>query len=403
MAIEDLKFDVTYRDEDAVLVFRWDENDDELILGKLEGKDKVVLKLRYDDEDGLDEKWCSDDLEYDWDEVGDAVIEALEEEDEEEEEEEDEEEEEEEEEEEDEEEEDEEDEEEEDDGEEDEEEEEEEEDDEEEDEEEDEDEEGDEDEDELDEDEDADYGTAVASANDPKRATLHAVLVGYGGGIGVPDDMRLLRSFFGELQDMGIVNIRETGLFGAEATAENALAAVEAMAPGSNDVVLFYYSGHGCMEEKDRLLCTRGKMLRRQKVVETLNATAARLKMVFSDCCAVEIGRVPKEEKLGAARLFSDREPNLRKLFLGHRGLLDIVSSADFQFSYGGVFTPALVKETLLSSPPAGWDEVFERVREIALESKGAMPEDMRKKFKKAGIPYEDGQKPEAHSLPRPV
>ena len=373
---EDTELEVKWKGKKATLVLR--EEGDE-IRGYIDGK-KHALTLAVDDEDEVNEVFCHDDLEYDEDDL----IALLEGDDEEEEDEDDDEESDEEEDEESDEEEDEES-------------------DEEEDEESDEeesDEEEDEESDEIDEDEDADYGEPVKSTKTAGVPTLHAVLVAYGAGIGVDDDVRLMRDFFRTLQDEKVLNVREVLLSGAEATAEKALAAVKALRPAKDDVVWFAYSGHGCMEEGDRLLCTRGKMLRRAAVSDALANTKARFGVILSDCCANEVGRVEPHEKLGAGRP-TDVGARMKKLFRSYRGRFDVTSSADYQYSFGGVFTPALIKQVLLGSGEDTWAGVLARTTKLVMaEGEGAMSKDGRRALRDKGQKVIDAQKPVAYAMP---
>ena len=183
--MDDCELEVTWKGKKAKLVLR--EEGDE-IKGYVGGQ-KHALTLAYDEDDELNETFCHDDLEYDEEELEDLLADDEEGEDEEDEDEEDE----------------------------------------------DEESEGEEGEDEeedpnaVDEDEDADYGEPVKTANIRGAPTLHAVLVAYGAGIGVDDDIRLMRDFFRTLQAEKVINVRELLLSGKDATAEKALAAVKGL------------------------------------------------------------------------------------------------------------------------------------------------------------------------------
>ena len=381
--MDDIEIRVTWKGKKAKMVLR---EEDDGINGYIAGKTRV-LSLEVDDSEDevtTTETFRHDDLECDSDEVSEAVIDALaedEEDDDEEDEDEDEDE-------------DEEDEEEDED-----------EDEEDEDEDEDEEEEGDEGEGEeakVDEDENADYGEAIENAEREGVPTLHAVMVAYGADIDVDSDVRTMRNLLRKLQDQKIVNVAETLLHGAEATGQGALDAIGALEPERDDIVWFCYSGHGCMEEGDRLLNTHGKMLRRDAVVKAVTAKSARLHLVVSDCCAVEIGRVAPQDKMGASP--GAPSENLRKLFRDYQGVFDVSSSDSYQYSFGGVFTPTLIDQVLLRNTPDTWEAVFEKTQKITMASAdGALPADAKKKLRKEGKKAEDQQKPVAFTLPRRV
>ena len=124
---------------------------------------------------------------------------------------------------------------------------------------------------------------------------------------------------------------------------------------------------------------------------------------VVSDCCAVEIGRVAPQGKMGAGRGAPPAE-NLRKLFRNYQGVFDVSSSDSYQYSFGGVFTPTLIDEVLLRNTPDTWEAVFAKTQKITMASAdGALPEDAKKKLRKEGKKAEDQQKPVAFTLPRRV
>ena len=379
--MDDIEIRVTWKGKKAKMVLR---EEDDGINGYIAGKTRV-LSLEVDDSEDevtTTETFRHDDLECDSDEVSEAVIDALAEDEEEDDDEEDEDEDEDEEDEEEDEDEDE--------------------DEEDEDEDEDEEEEGDEGEGEeakVDEDENADYGEAIENAEREGVPTLHAVMVAYGADIDVDSDVRTMRNLLRKLQDQKIVNVAETLLHGAEATGQGALDAIGALEPERDDIVWFCYSGHGCMEEGDRLLNTHGKMLRRDAVVKAVTAKSARLHLVVSDCCAVEIGRVAPQDKMGASP--GAPSENLRKLFRDYQGVFDVSSSDSYQYSFGGVFTPTLIDQVLLRNTPDTWEAVFEKTQKITMASAdGALPADAKKKLKREGKAAEDQQKPVAFTLP---
>ena len=93
--------------------------------------------------------------------------------------------------------------------------------------------------------------------------------------------------------------------------------------------------------------------------------------------------------------------PKLRKLFRDYRGVFDVSSSDSFQYSFGGVFTPALIEKVILGNTPDSWQAVFEKTQKITMASAdGALPADAKKKLKREGKAAEDHQKPVAFTLP---
>jgi hypothetical protein len=179
---------------------------------------------------------------------------------------------------------------------------------------------------------------------------------------------------------------------------------VKALKPGKDDVIWFAFSGHGCMEEGDRLLCTRGKMIRREALSDAVKSKGARFAVVLSDCCAEEIGRVEAHEKLGARGQPTNVGARLKRLFRDYAGVFDVTSSSDFQYSFGGVFTPALIKRVLLGSAEDTWQGVLERTTKLCMaEGEGAMSKEGRRALREAGERVIDAQKPVAYAMPDEV
>ena len=375
--MKDFDIRVTWKGKKAKMTLREEEEE---VNGYIDGKTHV-LTLEVDDsedEPSTEETFHHDDLEVDEDLVNDKVLEALAAEEDEDEEDEDDEE----------------------DDEEDEDEDDEDEDEDDEDDEEDEDEDAEGEEDAVEEDADADYGKPIKNAERKGVPTLHAVMVAYGEGIDVDSDVRTIRTLLRTLQDQKIVNVAEQLLHGAEATGQGTLDAIGALSPGKDDIIWFCYSGHGCMEEGDRLFNVRGKMIRRDVIVKAVTAKTARLRFVISDCCAVEVGRLAPEEKMAGSHAGAPSE-NLRKLFRDYKGLFDVSSSENYQYSFGGVFTPTLIEKVLLRQTPDTWAAVFEKTQKMTMASAdGALPGDAKKKLQKAGQKVEDHQKPVAFKLP---
>ena len=91
----------------------------------------------------------------------------------------------------------------------------------------------------------------------------------------------------------------------------------------------------------------------------------------------------------------------MNKLFRGYTGLFDVTSSADYQYSFGGVFTPALIKKVLLGSSEDTWEGVLERTIKVTMaDGEGAMSKEGRRALREAGEDVIDAQKPVAYTMP---
>ncbi|MFO0628972.1 MAG: caspase family protein [Polyangiales bacterium] len=250
----------------------------------------------------------------------------------------------------------------------------------------------------------ADWGDPVVTDEGVSAPTIHAVLVGYGAGIGVPGDIAMHRDFLARVQAAGVARVREYTALAREATPDGVRAALDAVEAAEADVVWVVFSGHGGSAEGDYYWVTRGRMLRRAEVVERVREKAARLRVVLSDCCSSEMGRVTPPRRKGEARPDEDdRVDAWRALLLEHEGMVDLTSSSEYQYSFAGVFTPALVRDTLMRDTPRSWHVVFERVRRLCQRCEGALPEALARRFERVGARVEAGQTPWAFALPAPM
>jgi len=148
--------------------------------------------------------------------------------------------------------------------------------------------------------------------------------------------------------------------------ADGLLRTIEALSVGENDVLFFYYAGHGiCDAQKQHFLTmnytpTQYDTLSRNRLREALLAKNARLTILVTDCCA-NIGSV--EGAVGGAT--PDLDKNLRQLFSAS-GLVDINSSSPGESAWGsdakgGLFTDAFYTAFYHCSD---WNAFFAYVKE---------------------------------------
>jgi hypothetical protein len=144
------------------------------------------------------------------------------------------------------------------------------------------------------------------------------------------------------------------------------------MRAGSDDVVLFYYSGHGMRSESkagpwpDLWYRIDDAQVDFEGVAVRVSRMQPRLGLVISDCC----NNVVKSRLTRAAApsaLDQRAVDNLVRLFMKSQGIWVATGAGIGEYAYaddrGGYFTNALLQSInygLLYAPNLLWDEVFE-------------------------------------------
>lgn len=123
------------------------------------------------------------------------------------------------------------------------------------------------------------------------------------------------------------------------------------IASGPDDVVLFYFSGHGGNDDRGEYLALAGGRLYRDVIREAVTGTGCRLAVILTDCCNQrsdgQAFGVPMMEMTPPPRV----TPLFRSLFFEPSGLVDINASspgeaaffyplhAELDFPGGSIFT----------------------------------------------------------------
>lgn len=132
---------------------------------------------------------------------------------------------------------------------------------------------------------------------------------------------------------------------------------------GPDDVILFYYSGHGynlgnsdfpCIDLRNAPGYTMHVNL--SDIHSRLKGKGARLVMSIGDCCNNVVGqRAPLSD-------FEKNQSKYKTLFLYTKGDFLITSSQKSQFSWGGCFTPSFLR-ALQESKNADWKDILEKAK----------------------------------------
>jgi hypothetical protein len=139
------------------------------------------------------------------------------------------------------------------------------------------------------------------------------------------------------------------------------------MKSGPEEALLFYYTGHGCVEKNQgQMLMMKHGPLPRADVRAAMLKHNPKLAVILTDCCSNGYSSdqpMPSEGALPAAKpVRRPASPGsvLRDLLFRHEGLVVVSAASVGQFSFGssrkgGNFTIALTN--LLAAPPARFDK----------------------------------------------
>ncbi len=179
-------------------------------------------------------------------------------------------------------------------------------------------------------------------------------------------------------------------IFGTGYSKKNVEDAVNALAPGNNDIVIFYYSGHGFNSMKEGKLFpymdlrespgefpTPGiNAVNVEDVYKQIKMKGARLNLVISDCCNSEIGKTSNSSTNVASTrpssigwslgncmsLFMDSKPLSLLITAAEKGELSAGNDSD-----GGIFTHnftlSVDKHIGLFFNSASWEEVVQMAK----------------------------------------
>lgn len=182
---------------------------------------------------------------------------------------------------------------------------------------------------------------------------------------------------------------------GGDCSKENLERAISGLTSTPEDIVVFYYFGHGTrakgQESPFPQMCLKyeiydqDKFMPVQYVINRLDKQPAHLKLIVSMCCNNVVGGVsPKNtmcDAMGPTSLSGVNVENYKKLFNDFSGLLAITGSEAGQYSwcnsqYGGIFDVvfwAAMEAVGNNQIPADWDSIFRAVQgqtdEIAYRS----------------------------------
>ena len=223
---------------------------------------------------------------------------------------------------------------------------------------------------------------------DNKPTKLHLVLCvnteisDIGASCGA--DQRTMEIEFREIAKAMGIPYQKYIINGEQFTKANAKNTFNQISAGSNDIIVFYYSGHGFrwndqtdkfpqldMRYSDYTPLSNSTALPLSDVSKALTTKGARLNLILSDCCNSNVGRNQvTSTTFMASRSFQGAEINkLKSLFMSSRGSLVFTGSSPSEYSWcnqkGGFFTLSFMqalKEEIgyMRSNTPSWNNIIQ-------------------------------------------
>lgn len=235
-------------------------------------------------------------------------------------------------------------------------------------------------------------GTKALSAIE-KSAVIHLIIVANINdpviGNSCKMDMEKTLNLFGVLTRMIGIKLQPTLISGPLYKKSNVEKVLDTIKPKSNDIVVFYYSGHGFRKERDSrrypYLDLREKIdwtfnvnsMQGEDIMKKIKSKGARLNLVITDCCNTkvsdnkELGSAIPEQKVLGLELFQE---NVRNLFFPSVTTSVIATASDIDqkactnnrmggfFSY--FFNQSLQEHLGFMKRGVRWDDVLKRTME---------------------------------------
>ncbi|MBS1511904.1 MAG: caspase family protein [Bacteroidetes bacterium] len=147
-------------------------------------------------------------------------------------------------------------------------------------------------------------------------------------GNGCKEDIKSIRGLFAELSKEMDFNFMELVVKAEDYSKENILGAIDMLTPGPNDIVVFYYSGHGFSYDKekdkkfaqvdlrshpsvDKIEIVNENTENLAEIFEMVKSKGARLNIVIGDCCNTKI-QFERDVKATDANLHIGERPVLK-------------------------------------------------------------------------------------------
>lgn len=203
------------------------------------------------------------------------------------------------------------------------------------------------------------------------------------------DERNLISEFEGICEVLGI-NLKQYLIHGKEFTKENLVNTINGISAGSNDIVMFVYTGHGFrwsdqsgqfpqldMRHNAYMRIEEKNSINLSEVNDMLLAKGARLNICFGDCCNSDVGVNQRTSNtfLASRNNGNYKLKNLQRLFIESSGNVLATAASPGQVSWsnsvnGGFFLSsffqAFREEIGYLEQDATWDDMMKKTIEYA-------------------------------------
>jgi hypothetical protein len=219
-------------------------------------------------------------------------------------------------------------------------------------------------------------------------------------------DLGTVNQLLDILEKRKIATVQKTVLQGTKATLANIRSTMNALQAGPNDVIFYYFSGHGLMEKgKTYMLTADEKNLGRSEIEGIMNSKNARFKMLITDACSNDIDGLTASRSISKGNQQIDAglfDEVYKDLFNGYKGMMHLSASTEGELAwsndhFGGFFTYHFFKEGLVKKPINDWTKIFADAKDKTSQMFMRMPAEQRSELAKQGV---TNQTAKAFSLP---
>jgi hypothetical protein len=207
-------------------------------------------------------------------------------------------------------------------------------------------------------------------------ATLHAIIVADTHDRSIGDsakiDLGKMQGLVDDISRYAGLSTAGRSISGNEVSRRNILKAIESLSIRSDDVVIFYYAGHGSHSDtstKWPSFSLEDGYLPLNSVVRVLKKKKPRFFLALADACNNLRNRFSIIESRGGQSSGSSLTKNYRELFLNYRGHIIASGSEPGQSSWGngqdgGFFTYGFIKslnQEIASYKQPNWYTIMKR------------------------------------------